>query len=121
MRNGVTTVSTISILASVGNKRCIFIKKIPIRIPIPAPPIHIHRKLRAASCQMNCPVATAIIAKRKIINDEASFSKLSPSRMEEYRFGIFTNFKIAPALTASGGETIPPNRKPSASENPGIK
>lgn len=28
---------------------------------------------------------------------------------------------MAPALTASGGDTIPPNKNPKANENPGIK
>jgi len=40
--------------------------------------------------------------------------------MEDILFGTFTNFNIAPALTASGGETMPPNKKPSAREKPGI-
>ncbi|MNL26149.1 hypothetical protein D3C87_1476610 [compost metagenome] len=83
--------------------------------------MHIHTKLPAASCQTNCPVAAAIIANRKMIKEEASFNKLSPSRIEANLFGTLTNFKIAPALTASGGETIPPNKKPKAKENPGIK
>jgi len=61
------------------------------------------------------------MAKRKIIREEASFNKLSPSRMEDILFGTFTNFRMAPALTASGGETIPPNKNPRARENPGMK
>ncbi|GIK59564.1 MAG: hypothetical protein JETCAE03_06250 [Ignavibacteriaceae bacterium] len=55
-----------------------------------------------------------------MISEEASFNKLSPSKMVESRLGIFTNFVIAFALTASGGETIPPNKKPNAKVKPGI-
>ena len=55
------------------------------------------------------------------MRDDASFNKLSPSKIDWNLFGIFTNFKIAPALTASGGDTIPPNKKPNAKENPGIR
>ena len=78
-------------------------------------------KLPAASIQINCPVAAAIVANLKMMSDEASFSKLSPSRIEANLFGTFINFKIAPELTASGGETIPPSKNPNAKENPGIK
>lgn len=62
----------------------------------------------------------AISEKRKMISDEASFNKLSPSSIDDIRLGTFTNFKIALALTASGGDTIPPSRKPNANEKPGI-
>ena len=89
--------------------------------PIPTPPTHIQIKLPAVCYHTYLPVASAIMANRKIINEEASFNKLSPSRMEANLLGTFTNFKIAPALTASGGETIPPSKKPKARENPGIK
>ena len=37
---------------------------------MPAPPVTIHKKLKAASCQMNCPVPTATKAKRKMIREE---------------------------------------------------
>ena len=50
-----------------------------------------------------------------------SLNRLSPSRMDDTRLGTFTNFKMALVLTASGGETIPPSRKPKAREKPGIK
>ena len=83
--------------------------------------MYIQIKLFVASIQINCPVAAAIAANLKMIREEASFSKLSPSRIEDNLFGTFTNFKIAPELTASGGETIPPNRNPKAKENPEIK
>lgn len=56
-----------------------------------------------------------------MISAEASLSKLSPYRMDDTRLGTLTNFRIAPVLTASGGETIPPNKNPKASEKPGIK
>ena len=55
-----------------------------------------------------------------MINDEASFNRLSPSRIAEVALGTFTNFIIAPVLTASGGDTMPPSRKPNASVKPGI-
>ncbi|MNT29476.1 hypothetical protein D3C72_1652160 [compost metagenome] len=55
-----------------------------------------------------------------MIKEEASFNRLSPSKIAEVALGTFTNFIIAPVLTASGGDTMPPNRKPSASVNPGI-
>ncbi|MNE72615.1 hypothetical protein D3C80_1685730 [compost metagenome] len=114
-------VSNISVFGSVGRILCIFKKIYASVSPIPTPPMHIQIKLPAASYHTNCPVAAAIIANRKIISEEASFSKLSPSRIEASLFGTFTNFRIAPALTASGGETIPPNKNPKAKENPGIK
>ena len=87
---------------------------------MPVPPKIIQAKLPAASCHMNCPVATAAIENLRIMREEASLNKLSPSKIVAILLGTFTNFRIAPALTASGGETIPPRRKPSASENPGI-
>jgi hypothetical protein len=43
----------------------------------------IHKKFKEASCHTNCPVPTAIRAKRKMISEEASFSKLSPSRIAD--------------------------------------
>ncbi|BAP29954.1 uncharacterized protein CHSO_0917 [Chryseobacterium sp. StRB126] len=60
------------------------------------------------------------MANLKIISEEASLNRLSPSKTVDKFLGTFTNFKIAPALTASGGETIPPSTKPNANENPGI-
>jgi hypothetical protein len=60
------------------------------------------------------------MANCKMIRDEASFSKLSPSKIVENLFGSFTNLVIALALTASGGETIPPSKNPKDKVNPGI-
>ena len=55
-----------------------------------------------------------------MINDEASFSRLSPSNMVENRLGTLINLVMALTLTASGGDTMPPNKKPNANVNPGI-
>ena len=54
-----------------------------------------------------------------MIKELASLKRLSPSNMEEKRFGTFTKRIIAWALTASGGDTIPPSKKPKAIEKPG--
>ncbi len=105
--------------ASVAKSRCNFMNSQPIASPMPTPPISIHPKLSTASIHMNWPVATANIANRKIINEDASLSKLSPSRMDVTRRGTFTNLRIALALTASGGETMPPNKNPIANDMPG--
>src|SRR5688572_447899 len=109
-----------SMLTSVGRSLWVFINNHPISKPTPTPPTTIQPKLSVASSQINCPVATATMAKRKIISDEASLSMPSPSSMDDMRLGTFTNFKIALALTASGGETIPPNKNPNANDIPGI-
>src|SRR4030095_7579402 len=63
---------------------------------------------------------TAANAKRNTIKDEASFSKLSPSMMLRSRLGACTCRRIVVADMASGGETIPPRRKPNANVKPGI-
>src|SRR6185369_7448710 len=63
---------------------------------------------------------TAINAKRNTIKDEASFNKLSPSIMLSNLLGAFTCRKMVVADMASGGETIPPRRKPNANVKPGI-
>src|ERR1700676_797279 len=93
----------------------------PITTPAIIPAITTHPKFNTAFHQMNCPVATAINANRKIIKEVVSFNRLSPSSTDDMRFGIFTNFMISVTLTPSGGETIPPNKNPSANVNPGIK
>ena len=56
-----------------------------------------------------------------MMSELASLNKLSPSRMADIRLGTFTNFIMVAADTASGGETMPPNKKPKATEKPGIK
>ena len=63
---------------------------------------------------------TAANANRNTINDEASLSRLSPSAILTRLFGAFTCRIIVDAEMASGGETIPPNKKPSANVKPGI-
>lgn len=64
---------------------------------------------------------TASKANLKTINDEASFTKLSPSKIVINLFGTPIPFKTVAAATASGGEIIPPKRNPKASVNPGMK
>ena len=55
-----------------------------------------------------------------MISELASLNKLSPSSTAEMRRGTFTNFIMAAADTASGGETMPPIKKPRATEKPGM-
>ena len=59
-------------------------------------------------------------ANLKTVSDAASFTKLSPSRMVSPLFGIFMPFNTDDAATASGGEMMPPNQKPSANVKPGM-
>src|SRR5689334_23790443 len=54
------------------------------------------------------------------MSEEASFSRLSPSMIARMDFGTFTWRIIVVAEMASGGEMIPPNKKPRASVKPGI-
>src|ERR1700753_1469744 len=54
-----------------------------------------------------------------MIRLEASFSRLSPSMMAESRRGTLILCKTEVADTASGGDTIPPSKKPSAIVQPG--
>jgi hypothetical protein len=105
--------------ASFGKSLCSFMNNQPTSRPIPPPPITIHKKLSVASSQMNWPVATANMANRKMIREDASLSKLSPSRIDVTRLGTFTNLRMALALTASGGDTIPPSKNPMANDIPG--
>jgi hypothetical protein len=79
------------------------------------------KKLPAASWKWNCPVITVARAKRNTISDDASLSRLSPSIMLTNPFGTFTLRMMVVAEMASGGETIPPNRKPSANVKPGMQ
>ncbi len=55
-----------------------------------------------------------------MMSEEASFKRLSPSKIALILRGALTNLRIAAVLTASGGETIVPSMKPRASEKPGI-
>ncbi|MNE20774.1 hypothetical protein D3C81_1159040 [compost metagenome] len=68
----------------------------------------------------NCPVRIAMEANRNTVKEAASLTKLSPSRIAIPRLGILTPFNTELAATASGGEIIPPNRKPKAKVKPGI-
>jgi hypothetical protein len=58
---------------------------------------------------------------RNTVKEAASFTKLSPSNKVIPLLGIVTPFKTDVAATASGGEIIPPKRKPNAKVKPGIK
>src|SRR6059058_5642408 len=59
-------------------------------------------------------------AKRKTIREEASFIRLSPSIIVTRDLGTFTLRMMVVADMASGGDMIPPNKKPSAQVKPGI-
>ncbi len=109
-----------SILASVGNNLCNLVKTQPTISPHPTPPAIIHKNCNEAFETSKFPETTATIANCIIMSEEASFNKLSPSKMVETHLGRCTNLVMALALTASGGETIPPNKKPNASVKPGI-
>src|SRR5690606_22232337 len=65
-------------------------------------------------------VITAASAKRKTVREAASFTKLSPSKMVSPRRGMFTPLSTEVAATASGGEMMPPSKKPSAKVKPGM-
>lgn len=79
------------------------------------------KKLAAAFPKWNWPVVKATNAKRNTMRDEAPLSRLSPSMMLTIAFGTLTPRIMAVAETASGGETMPPKRKPKAKVKPGIK
>src|SRR5260221_4410557 len=64
---------------------------------------------------------TAAKAKRNTISDEASLRRLSPSITLTSTLGTFTWRIMMDAEIASGGDTIPPSRKPRASVKPGMK
>src|SRR5258706_5303826 len=78
------------------------------------------KKLPAAWEKKNCPVMTAINANRNTISDEASLRRLSPSITLTNTLGTLTWRRMVVAEIASGGDTIPPSRKPSASVKPGM-
>ncbi len=85
------------------------------------PIIITNTKLVAASLKTKVPVNTAAKANRKTTKLEASLSKLSPSTMVTKRLGTLMFYKMALAETASGGDTMPPNKKPVAKVKPGIR
>src|SRR5688572_18735632 len=78
-------------------------------------------KSTTALPSINWPVLTATKAKRKIIKLDASLSRLSPSMIAAIVFGILTYLSTEVAETASGGEMMPPNKKPRAIVKPGIR
>jgi hypothetical protein len=84
-------------------------------------PIMVLKKKSVVACDKeNCPVITAASAKRSTIKLDASFTKLSPSNIVVIRFGTVIFLSTDVAAIASGGETIPPTRKPIARVKPGI-
>src|SRR6478609_867281 len=90
-------------------------------MPIAKPIVTTRKKFVAAALKTNVPVVIAAKENLTTIRLDASFNKLSPSTMLINDFGTFTLLMIDVADTASGGDTVPPNRKPSASVNPGIQ
>jgi hypothetical protein len=113
-------VNTTSMLTSVGNSLCTLTNTQARISPQPTPPTTIQTNCKAALGTSNIPVVTAMMANCMMMSDVASFSKLSPSKIVETRFGILTNLVMALALTASGGDTMPPSKNPNASVKPGI-
>ena len=89
-------------------------------MPIATPIVTTRKKSVAASLKTNVPVVIAVKANLKTIRLDASFNKLSPSAMLTNDLGTFTFLMIDVAEMASGGDTIPPKRKPRASVKPGI-
>jgi hypothetical protein len=78
------------------------------------------QKSTAAFCHTKVPDNTAARANRNTTRLEASLTRLSPSRILMTRLGTLIPFNTAVAATASGGEIMPPSRKPNASVNPGM-
>src|SRR6478609_11655210 len=90
-------------------------------MPIATPIVTTRKKSVAAALKINLPVVIVAKANLKTIRLDESFNKLSPSAMLTNDFGTFTFLMIDVAEMASGGDTIPPNRNPMASVNPGIQ
>ncbi|MNS86683.1 hypothetical protein D3C71_1163730 [compost metagenome] len=88
--------------------------------PTTTPMIDNIRNCVVAVLITNWPVSMAIDANLNTVNEAASFTRLSPSNIAIPRLGILTPFRTELAATASGGEIIPPSKKPSAKVNPGI-
>ena len=63
---------------------------------------------------------TAASANRNTMSEEASLRRLSPSIILSNDLGTFTWRIMVVAETASGGEIIPPKRKPNANVKPGM-
>ena len=117
---GVISVIAESIFGVVGKKRWIAYTITPTSNPIPIPRNATSVKVLVASHKLNCPVMMAASANRNTIRLDASFTRLSPSRMVTTLFGMRKSWRTVVAATASGGEIIPPSRNPNASEKPGI-
>src|SRR5687768_14634728 len=88
--------------------------------PMNAPMMMTRKKSPAASTNTNWLVMTAAMANRKTTNEEASFSRLSPSAILTRSRGAFTFLMMLVAEMASGGDTMPPSKNPRASVKPGI-
>src|SRR5664279_6404632 len=109
-----------SMLPVVGRNLCTAYKIFAIAMPIIIPITATIKKSPVVFQKRNWPVSIAATDTQKMISDDASFIKLSPSKIVTIRFGMprFCNTDVA--AIASGGEIIPPNKKPNASEKSGI-
>ncbi len=114
------SVKITSILVSVGNILCNLTNTQPTKSPQPTPPTTTHIKRSDACWISNEPVAIAITANCIMMSADASFKRLSPSKMVENRLGMFTNLVMALVLTESVGDKMLPRRSPRAIVNPGI-
>ena len=81
----------------------------PPATPMATPPAPTSTNIVLASRSENAPVVTAATANRSATSADASFSRLSPSRMVVTSLGTRTFCVTAMAATASGGETIAPS------------
>src|SRR6266404_8692583 len=84
------------------------------------PIIATRKKDLVASQNWNVPVNIVAKANRNTIKLDASLIRLSPSRIVITLFGTFSPLNTEFAATASGGDMMPPNKKPNASVKPGM-
>src|ERR1051326_2551389 len=113
-------VSNEIVVCTGGSSRrfCTCVASQPTARPTQMPPVATKRNCRLACPSENAPVITAATANRNEMNDVASFTKLSPSRITIIFRGTRKCCVTDSAATASGGEIIAPNTKPTASGNP---
>ena len=111
----------VSTLGVVGINRWTTYKRFAMAKPMITPNTETRTNWPAAAPMEKDPVRMAAIAKRYMIKLDASLIRLSPSSIVESLFGTFNPLKTEAAATASGGEIIPPRRKPNASVNPGMR
>src|SRR5690349_24951436 len=81
----------------------------PTSTPTSTPTPASTKKRTIDSPQLNTLVTAAATAERYRISADASFTRLSPSRITITRRGTGSRDTIAAAATASGGETIAPS------------